>query len=176
MGKTGDAGYLFKIQQIQFGKIYSILAVLVLLSTVIWAAVPATSVQAALLDSPTPWTNFVWQTPLYQGSPVHDYQSSADPTNGGAAVQPDAIDIASGALAGTLGPGTQPSLQVAYYDGGTPGNTNISDDFLAFRLRLGANPQNKNGDGYDNYDWCILIDIDGDGWKEFVIDLHGRRR
>ena len=164
---------IFAIPLTSHGKIRSILAILVLISATFWAVVPTASVQAAILDPPTPWTNFVWQIPLYNGAPVYDYQTQADPTNGGAAPSPDAIDITSGALAGTLGPGTQPSLQMAYYDGGTPGNTNIADDFLAFRVRLGANPQNKNGAGYDQYDWCILIDSDGDGWKEFVVDLSG---
>jgi uncharacterized repeat protein (TIGR01451 family) len=128
-----------------------------------------TGVKAALTDLPTDWSNFIWQTYLYNGNPVYDYETSADPSNGGAAVSPTDIDIASGAV--DLGPGTQPSVLFAYYDGGTPGDAAYTDDFYAFRVRLNADPQFK--DGYGSRHWDVCIDVDGDGYKEFVIDLSG---
>ncbi len=122
-----------------------------------------------LTNLPTAWTNFVWQTYLFNGSPVYDAETSSDPSNGGAAVQPSTVDIASGAAG--AGPGTQPSVLFAYYDGGTPGNVNYTDDFYGFRLRLNADPQ--HGTGYVTGKWDVLIDIDGDGFKEFIIQLDG---
>jgi len=128
-----------------------------------------TSVKAALTDPPTSWSNFTWENYLHNGNPVYDEQTSADSSNGGTAVQPDDVDIASGA--DNLGPGTEPSVLFAYYDGGTPGDAAYADDFLAFRTRLVADPQ--HGTGYTSRHWDVLLDIDGDNWKEFVIDLAG---
>lgn len=128
-----------------------------------------TSVKAALTDSPTSWSNFTWEPYLHNGNPVYDEEGSADSSNGGTAVEPDEIDIASGA--GNLGPGTEISVFFAYYDGGTPGDAAYADDFFAFRTRLVADPQ--FGTGYISRHWDVLLDIDGDNWKEFVIDLAG---
>jgi uncharacterized repeat protein (TIGR01451 family) len=128
-----------------------------------------TDVRAGLTDLPTAWSNLVWQPYLYNGNPVYDHESSSDPSNGGTAVQPSDIDISSGASG--LGPGTQPSVFLAYYDGGTPGDAAYSDDFYAFRVRLNANPEFK--DGYGSRHWDVIMDIDGDGYKEFVVDLSG---
>ncbi|MBN1191881.1 MAG: hypothetical protein JXA46_19170 [Dehalococcoidales bacterium] len=98
---------------------------------------------------------------------------SADISRGSAAVQPDSIDISSGADSGDAGPGTEPSVLWAYYDGGTPGDTAYADDNFGFRVRLGDDPQHGPSGGYVSYHWDILLDIDGDNWKEFVVDLSG---
>ncbi|MBM4463362.1 MAG: hypothetical protein FJ012_08510, partial [Chloroflexi bacterium] len=145
--------------------------ILVLILSAVLVALPKGSVQAGLTDLPTPWTNFTWQPYLYNGNPVYDHESSADPSNGGTAVSPDQIDIASGATG--LGPGTQPSVLLAYYDGGTPGDATYTDDFYGFRVRLNGDPQHGPSGGYISRHWCVLMDIDGDNYKEFVIDLAG---
>ncbi|MGC8743168.1 MAG: hypothetical protein ACP5T0_04745 [Verrucomicrobiia bacterium] len=46
---------------------------------------------------------------------------------------------------------------------------------LFFRLRVNGPPISLTGSGqpFDSATWNILIDIDGDGWKEFVIELDG---
>jgi uncharacterized repeat protein (TIGR01451 family) len=146
---------------------------LVLIIAMLFVSLPATTVVAALTDTPTAWSNFTWKNYLYNGNPIYDQETSADVSRGSAAVQPDRIDISSGAASGNLGPGTEPSVLWAYYDGGTPGDSFYTDDFYGFRLLLGDDPQHGPSGGYDSYHWDVLLDIDGDDWKEFVIDLSG---
>ena len=56
---------------------------------------------AGFTDTPTAWTNFEdpngYTIPYtYNGQPVRDHEGSSDPTNGGSAVSPSNIDLASG--------------------------------------------------------------------------------
>jgi hypothetical protein len=46
---------------------------------------------------------------------------------------------------------------------------------LYFRLRLAGPPMALTGSGqpFTSATWNLLLDIDGDGWKEFVIELDG---
>ena len=127
-------------------------------------------VSAALTDPPVSWTNFTFFPVTFNGGVIYDYESSADPSNGGAAVQPDEVDISSCSPNGYLA-GNQPSFMYAYYNGGTP--TDISDDHVAFRVRLNGNPLETSQVGLKSGHWYVLIDIDNDGWKEFAIDIDG---
>ena len=114
---------------------------------------PAT---AALTDPPVSWTNFTFFPVTFNGGVIYDYESSADPSNGGAAVQPDEVDISSCSPNGYL-PGNQPSFMYAYYNGGTP--TDISDDHIAFRMRLNGNPLETSQIGLKSGHWYVLIDL-----------------
>ncbi len=107
------------------------------------------------------------------GKPVYDHEGSSDPTNGGAAVQPDAIDIASCSANGAS-PGTKPSVMIAYRD--TDKNyTTTGDAQLVMRMRLDTNPSEngRNGSGLVSYHWDFLIDIDNDGSNDYIIDVDG---
>jgi len=131
---------------------------------------PSAHVHAALADVPTSWSNFTFIAVTYNGGIISDYESSSDPSNGGAAINPANIDISSCSPNGYL-PGNQPSFLYGYYDAGTP--LNVSDDHLALRMRLNATPLDNSQLGLDSGHWYILIDIDNDGWKEFAIDIDG---
>ena len=145
-------------------------------------AVCAVRAIAGLTDTRLPWATF-FNNPYVtyytmDGKKVTDFETSSDPTNGGSAVQPSDIDIASGSP-NPGSPGTAPSVWYGYYNGGTPWDPNdpatMNDDRLFFRLRVGSNPKNQGGSG-DNfvaYHWNILIDSDGDGYKEYWLDLDG---
>ncbi len=131
------------------------------------------AVKAELTSVPTDWNNFTFNPYTLNGQSIYDHQTSADPTNGGAAVQPDSIDIASCSQGGGS-PGSEESVLIAFYDAdGNPGT--INDAWIAFRLRLAADPteSGKGGVGYKSAHWDFLIDVDNDGYKEFVIDVDG---
>jgi hypothetical protein len=127
-------------------------------------------------DTRVPWTMF-FNNPGYVkyytigGVSITDHETSSDPSNGGSAVQPGNIDIAS-ASPNPGSPGSAPSVWYGYYNGGTPWNPNdpstMDDDYLFFRMRLADNPKDQggNGDWFKLYHWNILIDVDGDGYKE----------
>lgn len=134
--------------------------------------IPNNVAHAALLDAPVAWSNFNWVNYTYQGSEIFDNESSSDPSNGGSAVQPSTIDIAS-CSADSQTPGVASSVQTAYYDGDGDFNT-LNDGYIAFRMRLDADPTESGQQrGYRSSHWNILIDVDNDGYKEFVIDLDG---
>ncbi|MBN2133557.1 MAG: hypothetical protein JW741_28915, partial [Sedimentisphaerales bacterium] len=134
----------------------------------------APSVRADLTDTRTAWSNFDVRPVTHLGSQISDYESSSDPTNGGAAVQPKAIDLASGSP-NPFGPGVLPTSQVGYYDGGTPYDPNdpatMQDDFILFRMRVDDDP--RKSAGFEQYHWNVVLDTDGDGFKEFWVDLNG---
>lgn len=128
--------------------------------------------QAALTDAPTSWSNFSFTNYTFGGHPIVDHESSADPSHGPAAVQPASVDIASCSTDGA-NPGAQSSVLIGYHD--ADGNTGTVDDaFVTFRMRLDATPlETGQQKGYQSRHWDILIDIDNDGFKEFVLDLRG---
>ena len=149
------------------------------------------TVQADTADTPTAWINF---DPFFEitlnGVPLRDFETSSDPTRGSGAVTPDRSDIASG-YDGTNGAesncnpaiptfdrcGLETSAFWAYYDGGTTwdnvdNSASMNDDYLAFRMRINGDP-NTNGIGLNSTHWNFLIDTDGDGFKEFWVDMDG---
>ncbi|QYJ78035.1 tandem-95 repeat protein [Shewanella acanthi] len=107
------------------------------------------------------------------GQVVYDHESSSDPTNGGAAVQPSAIDIASCSADGAS-PGAMPSTWIKYEDTDTNLAT-TNDAYLVLRMRLDANPSEsgRNGPGLQSAHWDFLIDIDNDGTNDYIIDIDG---
>ncbi len=155
--------------------------------------------RAAVTDTPASWSLFTIIDYTFNGSPVRDVDGDAgtDTSQGGSGVSPRRTDIASGATSaanasaancnppvagGLCGPRT--SVFWGYYDGGTvyagsqcsnPAgagyDANFQDDFILFRLRLNGNP-GTNG-GLTSNHWNILLDIDGDGYKEFYVDIDG---
>lgn len=148
-------------------RLVSCLILLALLLSPLLQPAPA---QATLTDVPIPWSNFNFIPVTYNGGIISDYESSADPSRGPAAVQPANTDISSCSPNGYL-PGSQPSFLFSYYDGSTP--SNITDDYLALRMRLNGTVLEQRQVGLDSGHWYILIDIDNDGWKEFAIDIDG---
>lgn len=103
--------------------------------------------------------------------PLADFEATggmADPTHGPAhGVNPAAVDIASGASS-TSNPGAAASAAWALGD----------DEWLYLRMRLGDSPlQNGNSPArYVSYHWMFLLDPDGDGMSEFVVDVFGGDR
>ena len=135
---------------------------------------------AGFTDTPTAWTNFEdpngYTIPYtYNGQPVRDHEGSSDPTNGGSAVSPSNIDLASGSPNGD-NPGPYDTPSYGYYDGGTPYDpddpTTMEDDYVLFTMRLVGDPRSAKED-FDSYHWNILLDADNDGYKEYWVDLDG---
>ena len=128
---------------------------------------------ADLADMPVDWSNFSYVSYTFGGDLITDFESSSDPSNGGAAVSPDTLDIASCSAGGGV-PGADSSTRISYYDVDGDSAT-LGDAYLAFGIRIDGNPLNagKSPQGYRNNNWNILIDIDNDGYKEFVLNLDG---
>jgi uncharacterized repeat protein (TIGR01451 family) len=127
-------------------------------------------------------TNIPWQNYTIAGEPVRDYEDKPyenDPTHGIANVQPKEVDIASGVDASGGGaannPGNFTSVQWYYWDqlSDSSGFTNLDDDWLFLRMRVADDPRHGGKFYFSSYHWDILIDTDGDIWKEFVVDISG---
>lgn len=146
---------------------------------------PAPNIHADFTSCATDWNNFA-NNPgyiadyTYKGTPIKDYESvgTGDPSHGPANVPPASTDLASNASAGT-NPGAQTTPFFGYYDGNTPYDPNnpstLEDDFIFFRMRVGGDPRagGKNPPDFDSYHWNVLFDVDGDGYKEYWVDLEG---
>lgn len=124
-------------------------------------------------DAQTSWGSFTFGNYTYRGQAIYDWETSHDPSHGPAAVQPTDIDIASSTV--NAPPGSATSVEYAFYSNGTTAtsacDTNRKDDKVAFRLWLDGDPHFKTG--YKSRHWNILLDVDGDGYKEFWLDLSG---
>jgi hypothetical protein len=109
----------------------------------------------------------------YLGDMIADNESSPDSSHGGSGVSPSTVDIGSCATGGT--PGDCASAIFGYYNGGTAYDpddpSTMDDDYVFFRLRMVGDPVAKDAFGSRHYN--ILLDVDGDGYKEFWIDLEG---
>ncbi|MBT3310423.1 MAG: hypothetical protein HN931_04425 [Desulfobacterales bacterium] len=139
--------------------------------------------EASFTDTATDWSNFEppsgFTIPYtFNGAPVSDEEGSSDSSNGGAAVSPSSIDLASGSSTSDPGPFDTPSY--GYFDGGTPYDINdplsLEDDYVLFTMRLSGDPRSgtqANKTDFTSYHWNVLLDVDGDGYKEFWIDLNG---
>ena len=131
----------------------------------------------------TPWSNFTGPNGFisnytYLGGDIRDYEASGgggDPSNGGTGVNPNSIDISSAAP--NSPPGPKSSVAFGYYNGGTPWDSSdpatLEDDYVFFRLRIGANPRDNATVAFDSYHWNILFDLDADGYKDYWIDVDG---
>jgi uncharacterized repeat protein (TIGR01451 family) len=90
-----------------------------------------------------------------QGNSQNDLEGNPDNSKG--ATPQSSADFSSGS-------GSQPSCY--YYADGS---------ILFFRVRLSSSPMALSGSGepFVSATWNFLIDTDGDGWKEFVIEVDG---
>ena len=145
---------------------------------VLAALVPsAKTAHSALTDCATSWSNF--DNPGFVseytsgGQVIADEETSADSSHGPAAVTPRRTDLASGSP-GSF-PGPEATSYFGYYDGGTvydPNDPNMmEDDYILFRMRVEGDP--STGDAFDSKHWNVLFDVDGDGYKEYWVDLDG---
>jgi hypothetical protein len=142
-------------------------------------AVWGVAARAAFTDTRTDWSNFFgadgYLVPYTtDGQPVRDHETSSDPSNGGAAVSPASIDLASGSPGAD--PGTFETPLYGYYNGGTAYDpddpSTLEDDYIMFRMRLVGDPASSSTD-FKSSHWNVLVDVDNDGYKEFWVDLNG---
>jgi hypothetical protein len=127
------------------------------------AAIVMTAISAAQVFNPVPWpSNSSWRPYTYDGITVND-KKIQDPSNGGTSPQ-SYVNISSGNPDQTY-----PSTYF-YYDGSTI--------FLRFRVESsplvysgGASIQ--NADPYAPSSWVLLLDVNGDGWRDFALFLDG---
>lgn len=106
---------------------------------------------------PAPWPLILEMRPYTRlGQPQSDLSRSNDRSANSSPTQ--ATDFSSGPSF------DQPSIY--YYGNGS---------ILFFRLRVNGPPIALTGSGqpFSSATWNILIDTDGDGWKEFVIEIDG---
>jgi len=140
-------------------------------------ALPASG---ATTDCATSWSNF--NNPgfiveyTFEGQVVGDEETSADTSHGPASVPPDWTDLASGSPDNN--PGPYATSYFGYYNGGTVYDPDdpvtMEDDFILFRMRIQGDPD--GGAAFDSKHWNVLFDIDGDGYKEYWVDLDGSVR
>jgi len=136
---------------------------------------------AGLTDVPLAWTTFSPQVYMIGNIPVRDPEPGQgnDATNGGTSFG-GSDDLSSGwpqstatcnpTIAGTQC-GNQPT---AYYEWNTRGTATEADDYFFFRMRVAATPDNNGDNKLDQNHWNVLLDTDGDGFKEFWVDIAGK--
>jgi uncharacterized repeat protein (TIGR01451 family) len=123
---------------------------------------------AAIHFAPVTWpSDASWIPYLYQSSSLADAANS-DPSNGGTSPQ-NYVNVSSGCTDQTL-----PSVYY-YYD--------AAKNTLFFRWRVGqiANTYATgptpgtfaSTDPWNSALWTVLIDVDGDGYREFAVHLNG---
>jgi len=96
-----------------------------------------------------------WIPYTYSREPIYDASGNSDNSNGGTSPRQEVDFVSSQNL---------PSIQF------------FADcDNLMFRMVLANNPLQLTGSGtpYKSSTWNILIDTDGDGYKDFTIELDG---
>ena len=133
--------------------------------------------RASLTQCATSWNNFdnpgFLSEYTYQGQVIADEETSADNSHGPAAVTPSWTDLASGSPGAF--PGPEATSFFGYYDGGTVYDPNdpatMEDDYIVFRMRVEGDP--RTGPAFDSKHWNVLFDVDGDGYKEYWVDLDG---
>jgi uncharacterized repeat protein (TIGR01451 family) len=157
-----------------------ILATLLILGTFVLATLPPDPGDEP--ENVPSWEDAEWINYSFRGQPIRDWEDKPyenDPTHGIANVQPKAVDIASGVDASGGGadnnPGNYTSVQYFYYDWNddSDGFDNIDDDWLFLRMRVAEDPQHGGKYYYKAYHWDILLEVDGDIFSEFVVDLNG---
>ena len=158
----------------------TMVATLLVLGTLVLAvSQPGQEPPSPIPDWPSDdeWINYT-----FRGERIRDWEDKPyenDPTHGIANVQPAAVDIASGVDASGGGeennPGNYTSVQYLYYDGDGDSSAcaNLDDDWLFLRQRVAGDPRHGGKYVYKSYHWDILLEVDGDIWSEFVVDLNG---
>jgi len=140
-------------------------------------SVGARPARASLTQCATSWNNFnnpgFLSEYTYQGQVIADEETAADTSHGPAAVTPSWTDLASGSPGAF--PGPEATSFFGYYDGGTVYDANdpatMEDDYIVFRMRVEGDP--RIGPAFDSKHWNVLFDVDGDGYKEYWVDLDG---
>jgi hypothetical protein len=140
-------------------------------------SVGARPARASLTQCATSWNNFnnpgFLSEYTYQGQVIADEETAADTSHGPAAVTPSWTDLASGSPGAF--PGPEATSFFGYYDGGTVYDPNdpatMEDDYIVFRMRVEGDP--RIGPAFDSKHWNVLFDVDGDGDKEYWVDLDG---
>jgi hypothetical protein len=122
----------------------------------------ALSAAAAAQTYPAAWPSdatFASCTKL--GTAIRDLRTDAnDLTDGGTGVNPDSADTYDGGARGSAG-----TLTTVYY------YYDSTNQVLFFRMRLLGDPRQSGG--LSNGTWNVIFDTDGDGWKEFFIEVNG---
>lgn len=94
-------------------------------------------------------------------SSIRDLRTDAnDLTTGGTGVNPDSVDAYDGGARNSAG-----TLTTVYY------YYDSANEVLFFRMRLLGDPRQSGG--LSNGTWDVIFDTDGDGWKEFFIEVNG---
>lgn len=108
--------------------------------------------------APASWPDGSWQQYTADGVGSVDPDSSADNSHGGTSPNPSLIDI--------VGDVTNGSIYYSY---------DSSNDVVFFRIHIGDSPLATTGasEPFKSYTWTILLDTDGDGFKEFAIMIDG---
>ena len=133
------------------------------LAGALWSAAPAHAVYPAPWpDSNTGNGQSGWTAYTYKAKAIADpVGNSPDPSTGGTSPQQDTDVVPTNGI---------PSTWYAY---------DSANQVLFMRLHLGDSPltQTPNGgsgdDPWDAVTWTMLIDTDGDGYKEFAVQLNG---
>ncbi|HEX8089311.1 MAG TPA: C25 family cysteine peptidase [Blastocatellia bacterium] len=95
------------------------------------------------------------------GTAIRDLRTDAnDLTDGGTGVNPDSVDTYDGGARNSAG-----TLTTVYY------YYDSVNEVLFFRMRLLGDPRQSGG--LSNGTWDVIFDTDGDGWKEFFIEVNG---
>jgi uncharacterized repeat protein (TIGR01451 family) len=106
---------------------------------------------------PAAWPDGSWTAYTRNGSTIIDDEGASDPSNGGTAPNPSDADISSEG-------NTAPSF---YFTG--------DGTVMFFRIRIKGTNIKTSGVGmpFNSRTWNILFDIDGDGFKEFILLVDG---
>ncbi|HKQ06782.1 MAG TPA: hypothetical protein VJ464_16730, partial [Blastocatellia bacterium] len=115
---------------------------------------------AAAQTYPAPWpSSGSWIGYTQLGQAIQDKSTANnDLSTGGTGVNPDGIDVFNG-TSGNLG------SSYYYYDS--------TNHVFFFRLRLRGDPRGTGGNVMVQKTWCTLLDTDGDGYKEFFVEVNG---
>jgi len=118
---------------------------------------------------PAPWpdsgssdVDSGWTPYTYEAVPAYDNPSSSDQSTGGTTPNQEADVVSDG--------GTRPSVYYAF---------DAVNQVLFFRFRLARSAFNNSPDGGSRDDplkstwYNVLIDLDGDGFREFIVELDG---
>ncbi len=123
----------------------------------------------ALAAYPAPWpdsgsssVDTGWIPYTYEAVPAYDKPSSTDQSTGGTTPTQEADVVSDG--------GTRPSVYYAY---------DAVNQVVFFRFRISKSCFTSTPNGGSNDDpitpvqYNVLIDLDGDGYREFIVDLNG---
>ena len=129
------------------------------LSLVLFVAAPLT---ASAQSYPVAWpADPAWIPYTHLATESRDLRTDAgDQTDGGTGVNPDSSDTYDGGArnnAGTL------ATSYFFYDS--------SNQVMFFRMRLLGDP--RQGSAFSNGTWNAVLDTDGDGFKEFFVEVNG---